>query len=464
MRSRKSIPFNIFSQPAAGAWALLVTFYLISVIFLWPGVMSPDASSQYSAAMEGVYSDHHPPLMSFVWRYLAQIYPGPAPMFMFHITMLYLAAAIFIYIFRESKFKWWYAIYPLLPNILAYTALIVKDTGFTFSYLLSGAVMALMCTNRIQKFRSAFLIPLLFLLFYGTAVKFQAKYLLIFFTIAVAYCFYNYKFNFKTISSGITLYLAILTGVLAINSYLVPTAQESHSWQWVKVYDLSGMSVRLNKPLYPEFILQQPNFDFEKVKVTFDPYKVDELVFPRDAVIRGGADQTQRQALWDYWFKTVLQHPWLYLQVRANLFKYNLITAPCENNNPVKFLQTTALAPILRIPGVSVSVDLAYDIFKVMLRFIWLLPLLAFYIFLGVAGFRKNNEAAPILLFTLCGTSLLGVLFFLSMAGTARYVFLTTCLLHASHGFAYAIFKKIGFRQLTRLNPISYIQTYKSPS
>src|SRR5581483_833197 len=100
--------FKIFSHPASGAWALLAVFYIASVLMLWPGVMSLDASSQYAVAISGEYSDHHPPLMSFLWRYLDYIYHGPAPMFIFHLSMLYMAAAIFIYIFRESKFKWWY--------------------------------------------------------------------------------------------------------------------------------------------------------------------------------------------------------------------------------------------------------------------------------------------------------------------------------------------------------------------
>src|SRR5690349_8918626 len=122
-----TLPISMFNKlrtnPGFYAWSVLGVFYICSLIFLWPGVMSPDAYTQYAAAMAGVYHDHHPPVMGFVWRNLAQIYPGPATMFIFHLSMLYIAAAIFVYLFRNSKFKWWYVCFPLLPNILAYTAL-----------------------------------------------------------------------------------------------------------------------------------------------------------------------------------------------------------------------------------------------------------------------------------------------------------------------------------------------------
>ena len=88
---------------------------------MWPGIISPDAIGQYAIAHSGLYTDHHPPLMSFVWHYLDLIYPGPGMLLLLHLLMLYTAAAIFIYIFRASYFKWWYAILPIVP--VSYTHL-----------------------------------------------------------------------------------------------------------------------------------------------------------------------------------------------------------------------------------------------------------------------------------------------------------------------------------------------------
>jgi hypothetical protein len=422
---------------AVPAWSLLFTFYIISMLGLWPGVMSPDADAQYAAAIAGLYSDHHPPLMSLVWRYLDRIYPGPGLMFAFHISMLYSAAAIFIYIFRNSLFKWWYAIYPLIPNLLAYTALIVKDTGFTYSYLLSGAILASMMVNKTHKYKYLLLIPVIALLCYGTAVKFQAQYVLIFFAIGVGYCVNNYKLSGATAFYGVLLNIIIIIFITNVNAVLVPQAREAHSWQLVKLYDLSSISIELDKPLYPDFVLQQPNFNFKLVKKLYEPREVDPLVFPTDSVLKPGNNAQQREELWNYWFQTIKQHPWLYLKTRLRLFSYNLTTSPSDRSDPVKFLTTTALKPILEQPFITNLLNAGFSVVKIALRFVWLLPLLFFYSYIAVTRLKTQVTAAPLLMFSATSMMFLLVLLFFSMAGTARYVFLCTCLIHASHGFAY---------------------------
>lgn len=443
-------------------YLVLASFFIISALSLWPGVMSLDATGQYLAAKAGVYSDHHPPMMSFVWRYLDFVYPGPAPMFMLHLVMLYAAAAIFLFIFNKSRFRWWYVFYPILPSIMAYTALIVKDTGFTYCYLLSAALMTFLCVNKVQRYRAAVLSLICLLLFYGTAVKFQAKFILLFFTLGVVYCGFDYKLHKQAIITGVGLFFTILAAVVATNAKLVPTAQEAHSWQYVKIYDLSAISIALDTPLYPDFILQQPQYSFATVKEKFLTREVDPLVFDTGAVIRYGANPEQRKELWDYWFKTIKQHPWLYLKCRLQLFSYNLTTAPCDRNNPVKFLSSTRLAPILNLPGMSASIDAGYLVFKIMLRFMWLTPLVIVYAYLGIKHFKDTRTAAPLLLLSLSSLTLMIVLLFFSMAATARYVFLCTCLMHAAHGLAYVTWKstvRSTDPNLKRKNELNYILT-----
>lgn len=437
---------------AVPAWALLCVLYIISMVALWPGVMSPDANSQYAAAIAGLYSDHHPPVMSLLWRYLDHIYPGPGLMFTFHISMLYSAAAIFIYIFKNSLFRWWYAIYPLIPNLLAYTALIVKDTGFTYSYLLSGAILAVMMVNKTPRYKYLLLIPVVLLLYYGTAVKFQAQYVLIFFTIGIGYCVNNYKLSWLTVIYGSLINIAIMILITTTNSALVPQAREAHSWQLVKLYDLSSISLMVNKPLYPDFILQQPNFEFARVQQEFEPREVDPLVFPTDSVLKPGKTEQQREELWNYWYKTIKQYPWQYLKTRLRLCGYNLTTSPSDRSDPVNFLSTTTLKSVLEHAWIINLINAAFSIVKIALRFIWLLPLLFIYSYIAVARINNKSTAAPLLMFSATSIMLLLVLLFCSMAGTARYVFLCTCLVHASHGFAYFTWHK------------KIIQTHKSPS
>lgn len=428
--------YYLYMQTAKKPLLFLAAFYLGSLFILWPGVISPDAMNQYQAALAGVYSDHHPPAMSLLWHYLNLLYAGPGLLFALHLTLLYSAAAIFIYIFRTSKFKWWYVVFPLIPNMLAYTVFIVKDASFVYTYLLAGAIISLLIVQRQSKFKIPLLALCLLLLFYGTAAKFQARYLLIFFTLGIGYC-YDYKFALKNIMVGIALCAALLGAMFAFNSYMVPNAQQQHTWQWVKLYDLSGISLELDKPMYPEFIKHNPNFDFARIKQQFDPQKVDDLVFGSDAPLRGGDNAIDRDTLWHYWFNTLKQHPWLYLKVRFKVWSYNLTSVPSEYNNPTKFLARTALKPIVEIPFMQACIDGAYQFINGALRFIWLVPFLIFYTYLGIKHFKRNSYAVPLTMFCVTSIALLLILFFFSMAGVARYVLLCTCLVHAAHGFAY---------------------------
>lgn len=76
--SQKSIPFIIF--------------FIAACIFIGifaPGKMDIDSSGIYKSALAHQYSDHHPPLMAYMWHYLNFIYPGPLLMFLFNMALLW---------------------------------------------------------------------------------------------------------------------------------------------------------------------------------------------------------------------------------------------------------------------------------------------------------------------------------------------------------------------------------------
>lgn len=415
---------------------ILAILFTVSLFILWPGIISPDAAVQYAAAKAGVYTDHHPPIMSFVWRYLDQLYAGSGLILLMHMGMLYAAAAVFINLFKDSWFKWWYAIFPLIPNIVAYTPLIVKDVGFAYAYLLAGAIIAHLMVKKPKKNKYILIILALILLFYGTCVKFQARYLLIFFTLGIGYCL-NYKLNWKSVLAGILLCAGLLQAMISFNTWLVPNSQESNSWQLVKLYDLAAISLDLDKPLFPEFVQQNADFSLTRIRKLFSPSEVDPLVFPEHSPLKGGTNAAQREELLNYWRATILQHPFLYLKHRARLWQYNLFSTPSGRSNPIEYFKNTNIAQWLYQPQVFNAIDAAYKTMQVGLQFIWLLFLLIIYTYLSYSRRHKSSYAPPLIMF--CGTSwmLLGVLFFCSMAATSRYVFICTCLIHASHGFAY---------------------------
>jgi len=417
---------------------LLGFLFILNTFAMWPGIMSADGMEQYRAAVTGEYSDHHPPMMSFVWHYLNMIHTGPGLMLIFHLIMIYTASAIFMQIFRSSKFKWWFAIFPIVPGVLVYTPLIVKDVSFAFSYLLAGAIIAYLMVGKLEKYKWSLLSVAMLLLLYGTAVKYQARFVLMFFTFGIAFCMYNYQHTWKVLVAGLIVYFLIIQAMFNFNNSLVKSAQQSHSWQLVKIYDLAAMSIALNKPMFPEFMTHDKDYSFENVKKYFNGWEVDPLSFTPNAPLKVGRNEDNRAALLACWQNAVKQHPFLYLKVRFGIWKYSINGTAAYRTNPAQFLATIPMfKPIVTIPELYSAIGSIYSVVKVLLQFTWLLPLLFIYLYLGIVKWGKSSSAAPLLMFSLTSFVLIGILYFMSMCGTGRYLFICVCLVHASHGFAY---------------------------
>lgn len=421
----------------------LLMLFLATIIIFWPGIMSPDAVTQYLEAKAGIYTDHHPPIMAFIWKHLDQIYPGSGLLWILHLALLYLAAAIFSVIFNRNKLKWLFALFPLIPHVATYSLLVVKDLAFAYSYLLSGAIIAYLITAPKQavkavngKIKFIFLPIIILLLFYGTAAKFQAKWLLLPFTICTIYAYSN-KWCYKTIGTGVILFFLILQGIYQFNNWLVPNQQKSNSWELVKLYDLAAISLKIQQPLFPNFILQHPNFSMANLQANFVPNKVDPLVFAKEKILIKSNSLAEQQELLSIWHKAVRQYPLAYLSHRIRLWTYNVNTAPSSLYHPYYYFQDTKIGKFLAIPLVYQVTGLIYSVVSIMLKFVWLLPLLIFYSYLGIVTRHKTKAAVPLLLFSLSSIILLTVLLFCSMAGVARYTYICACLVHASHGFAY---------------------------
>ena len=117
----------------------------------WPGVMIDDARWQYQQAVDNSYEDWHPPLMAWVWRRLAFIVPGPAPMLLLQLLLYWVGIALI---------AWWahrrgqrglavaIACAGWLPAPLALTGTVVKDV--LMAGLLLCATGLLLCRNSLR--------------------------------------------------------------------------------------------------------------------------------------------------------------------------------------------------------------------------------------------------------------------------------------------------------------------------
>lgn len=427
-------------QSARGLNKLLPFIFTILVIcsiafFFWPGYMSPDSMHQLNQALTGNYSDHHPPMMSFLWKFFNYIYTGPQLFFIFHLLLLFSSMCILQTLIQKTWIKLLTPFILLVPNILAYSGAIWKDTGFAYSFLLAAMILAKsnISSNKLTYPKVVLVISLLI---YGVGVKYQGQFVLPIMTLWLGMTFSKQKINLKSIVIGTLTTVFALLFVTSFNNILVPKEKENHSWQMVKLYDLAGIGVRANENLFPDFVKSHKIFSMEKVKEIYSPERVDELIegWGDNSSLPLTRNEDERELLWKTWADIALKHPIYYLAHRFALWNNMVFKSPIKTVNQLKsFEQVPAKVQFILKNGGGYVLE----VIRELSRFAVMLPFLFLYILWGWSLYRKNNPYGIVLLMmNLASLSLLSCLFIFSMASDLRYIYLSTCFVFFSHPIA----------------------------
>lgn len=415
----------------------LFSFFLLTTYLFWPGVLRPDSMGQYSQSLSNTFSDHHPPMMAFYWRLLNFLYPGSGPMLITHLALLWGSPYFFIRALKKEgasqKWVWFYVFLPFWPSILGYSIFILKDTGFCLSFLLTSSVLTYYTYHK--KSLSWFLIlGLSILLFYGTAVKFQAFYILPVPLLWISLLKMKNEPFWKKIGFWIGLWGIFAIGLHSFNRAI--TTHQNHSWQYVKLYDLAAISLELETPFFPDFVQKGPNFSMETLKKTFSTERVDEIVFGENPPLIPGSTPQERKEIWDTWWHTIKENPGSYFRHRFRLASHLLNKSPIK---PVNIIQDSgeAMIPPFLLEILTQFNKKALRIVQSITSFQYFFPVLWIYFFIGLFNLNRSPSSLPLVMMTGMGLLLIGILFIFSMASDARYIYFSVCCFHFSHFFAY---------------------------
>ena len=410
---------------------LLIVMYILNCWLLFPGAFTYDSLSQYNQALSGKYSMHHPPVMAFLWSFLIKFFHFPSTMLFFNLALLWGSCSNFYKILElfNSKWKYLYLILPWTPWILGYSIVIWKDVAFSYSYLYVYSCVSLILLKN-KPIGKSFLFFILLILFYGSAVKYQARFVLPLASLFLGQALSKTNQYKHPVMIAITIFLLIFFAQEKANRYLTCHNQEtqcSSSWHSVKLYDLSGISVAQNKALFPKEILESESFDFGKVKELYNNKLADPLI---NANI---FQHKNDQELYSYWLNTIIKHPYDYMRHRIlllvnSIIKENHICLPKYGlDNPVEASFTESLK-------LTLLDKYLYNLKKLSALSIWLI-FIPLYIALGYFLKKKiDSEIGNILLFmNLTSLLLIIVITPFSMASEARYLLLSLLMISFSH-------------------------------
>jgi hypothetical protein len=413
---------------------LLAAVVLLHTVIVWPGLLPPDMLSAYAEASMGSYGDHNPPLLAWVWHLLLQLHAGKASIFVFAQCLQYGAWYLWLRnlatVLDMAKYPWLIVLYffsIFYPSLLLQNVYLVKDHFFAWSYFLVVACLtdATIKQRSLTWYTSVFC---LVILFFGTAVKYQARFCLPVISLWLGVAMLPEYRRWQQLIVAICIWGAIHSSVQNINQYLVPAQKSSYAWQHVKMYDLAAISVATHTDLIPVYAKRQPFYSSERLFKEFSPAYVNPYIFPVDHIFQQLQDPVLLKSLWWHWLQVVVEHPVLYLKHRLRVFSYSLL-----GGMGYKYLQ-----PYL--PQQPVYNFLAYVGYRLVFAPCVLITLNFLYFFIAWYRYTRNNQqvsiskiSMSILYINIMAICLALTMVFFTMAGTPRYLYFSMLFASISH-------------------------------
>ena len=402
-------------------------FAFFACVFLfWPGLMRPDSLVQMQQGIIGVCSDFHPPMMGFVWRVLSGLYSGPGIMFVLHLALYWGAVGMFGYA-QLHKAKWVYII-AFLPPIFAYQLLVIKDVSFVNAYLFCAAWLHFYSMRNILP-KPLSLFGWFVVVFYGTCAVYQSIIVLPWLCIWLAKLYWPQQAR-EWIAKGLILFGIIALAVGIFNHTMsTPSNRSQHN----KLYDLAGISINLNKPIFPEYIKQHKLYDFERIKKLYSPNRVDELTFSGDSPLLTTSASENLKALHDSWISAIFSCPIEYFKHRWAIYYRQLTVSLLKHPSDIKGETSTEIRRVLSwIENAGIFTVVSWFMAYMMYFFVQLA-----YVYKGYKHFSEHPKYVSLFFQNIMGITLVLSLFFIAAAAEARYAYLAISMFYFSIPFLF---------------------------
>ena len=311
-------------------WIAAFLGLLFTILCYFPGYLSNDPLAQLAEARRGVFSEWHPPVMALVWRPLDMVWPGPAPMLLFHNLIFWTALALLVTHspIPKPKQPWWVLGFGLWPGVFALIGTVWKDVGMTSSFLLAVALILILPERRSALGKAITVAGILISLFYGVSCRHNAVTALppILFLLA----FTLTRHFGKAVVGTLGLFLVVLALSKGASKILVKEAGSypiNINLQAVLIHDLAAISLRNNEMLIPEYLFSGPKKELtlDTLRGRYSPDNVNPLLSlqfdPQSDRFQFTRNEDEARALKTQWTRAVLSHPFSYLRHRYDVYR-----------------------------------------------------------------------------------------------------------------------------------------------
>lgn len=286
---------------------------VLTVAVFKPGFMDADAVVQLGQARGDWLGDWHPPVMTWVWRYLDRLHPGPIGMLALHSLVLWSGLGLAAYLTVAR----WYLAPPLIwglgffPPVVALVSTVTKDAAMG-AFLLLGAMLVLLAERRRVMWP---LVAAGVTWTYAAAVRYNAAPALL----PLALWAGSVAMNLRR--SGVRWYARMAAGGLilvsvsgiAMGTTRVLTTAPGYMTQVSFIFDLAAISVARQEVLLPEHLSE--GISLEDLRKMYTPESVVPLLWGDETIRRVPLkfDEASFLALRKQWLRVVSENPRPYL-------------------------------------------------------------------------------------------------------------------------------------------------------
>ncbi len=294
--------------------------FSLSFYLFYPGFISPDSLDQFTQALHNQYGNWHPPVLAGFWHLLLSIYVGPQPMLFFQLLLLWTGVGFLTEVFLKrlpllSPLLFFLMAAPYVQNVAGN---IWKDLHMSLSWFLAASILIYFYfeDKKPKHWQSIFL---LVLIFYGTWVRisgFPGSIPLLFFWWRIS--------NSNAFASKIpaSIVVAVLLSLFSLQmekwiSRYVLQANDDHIEYKLITHDLTGLSMRTGKLLFPPEITSWKGFDTAYLFSHYNLMSFDNIWWnPDHKQILPDLTAAQHKDLQSFWRSTIIRNLPSYLKMK----------------------------------------------------------------------------------------------------------------------------------------------------
>ncbi len=286
---------------------------------------------QLAQARSGIFTDWHPAMMSFLWRFADKLFPGPFGMLLLNNLLFWPGVATICYRCLGQAAAPVTIALGLFPAVFGLLSTVWKDVAFGASMVLA---VALLLDAQIARSKSALILSSLPIL-YALSVRHNSGPGVLPLMLYGAWVYLNIFCGVPSWRAMVALGILIFGLFFAIVTFVnrqLSAGRQMHIIQTVLLHDLTAISLAEGTIFLPKWVRPDGSVPtVEELPKMYHPAGLVSLFGGNPAInLQQTTDPADLATLRRAWVAAVLKHPGAYARHRISVFKSILgIGGPC---------------------------------------------------------------------------------------------------------------------------------------